>query len=90
MQQSLVFSCRGSCDTESHYKQSNLTINSLLASGDFYHLLITFTNSSDPDLAPKNIGPDLDINSKSDSVPDIFLKISKKRISMKIIQHVKS
>ena len=31
--------------------------NSLPASGDLCHLLITFTNSLDPD---QNVGPDLD------------------------------
>ena len=28
--------------------------------GDFCHLLITFENSSDPDQAEQNLGPDLD------------------------------
>ena len=30
------------------------------ASGDFYHLLITFANSLDPDQAQLFVGPDLD------------------------------
>ena len=36
--------------------------NSLPASGNFYHLLITFANSLDPDQARQNVGPDLDPN----------------------------
>ena len=36
--------------------------NSLAASGDFCHLLITFANSLDHDQAPQNVGPDLDPN----------------------------
>ena len=36
--------------------------NSLPASGDFCHLLITFANSLDPDQARQNVGPDLDHN----------------------------
>ena len=32
------------------------------ASGDFYHLLITFANSLDPGQARQNVGPDLDPN----------------------------
>ena len=36
--------------------------NSLTASDDFCHLLITFTNSLDPDQAQQNVGPDLDQN----------------------------
>ena len=36
--------------------------NSLPASGDFCHLLITFANSLDPDQAQQNVGPDLDPN----------------------------
>ena len=30
------------------------------ASGDFYHLLLTFANSLDQDQARQNAGPDLD------------------------------
>ena len=37
-------------------------INSFLASGDFWHLLITFANSLDPDQDRQNVGPDLDPN----------------------------
>ena len=34
------------------------------------HLLITFENSSDPDLARQNVGPDLDPNClRSDDIP---------------------
>ena len=38
-------------------------LNSLLASGDFCHLLITFANSLDPDQDRQIVGPDLDGNS---------------------------
>ena len=37
-------------------------INSFLASGDFYRLLITFANSWDPDQERQIVGPDLDPN----------------------------
>ena len=36
--------------------------NSLPASGDLCYLLITFSNSLDPDQARQNVGPDLDPN----------------------------
>ena len=38
--------------------------NSFLAYGEFYHLLITFANSLDPDQAHQNVGvgPDLGPN----------------------------
>ena len=36
--------------------------NSLPASGNFCHLLITFANSFDPDQTRQNVGPDLDPN----------------------------
>ena len=36
--------------------------NSLPASGDFCHLLITFANIIDPDQAQQNVRPDLDPN----------------------------
>ena len=36
--------------------------DSLLASGNFCHLLITFANSLDPDQVQPNVGPDLDLN----------------------------
>ena len=36
--------------------------NSLLASGEFCHTLMTFANSLDPDQARQNVGPDLDPN----------------------------
>ena len=36
--------------------------NSLPTRGDFCCLLITFANSSDPDQARQNVGPDLDPN----------------------------
>ena len=34
--------------------------NTLPASGDFCRLLMTFSNSLDPDQARQNVGPDLD------------------------------
>ena len=34
-------------------------INSFLASGDFYYLLIAFANSLDPGQCRQNVGPDL-------------------------------
>ena len=37
-------------------------VSPFLASGDFCCLLITFTNSLDPDQARQNVGPDLDPN----------------------------
>ena len=37
-----------------------VVFNSLPASGNFCHLLITFANSLDPDQARQNVGPDLD------------------------------
>ena len=40
--------------------KSCTVFNSLSASGNFCHLLITFANSLDPDQAPQNVGPDLD------------------------------
>ena len=36
--------------------------NSLPASSDFCHLLITFAKSLEPDQARQNVGPDLDPN----------------------------
>ena len=36
--------------------------NSLSASSDFCHLLITFANSFGPRSGPTNVGPDLDLN----------------------------
>ena len=39
-----------------------VSLNSLSANGDFYCLLITFTNSLDPDQDRQNVGPDLDLN----------------------------
>ena len=38
------------------------TPNSILASGDFFDLLITCTNSLDPDQDQLNVGTDLDPN----------------------------
>ena len=46
----------------SAFKWSGDTFVSLLASGNFCQLLITFTNSFDPDQEEQNIGPDLDLN----------------------------
>ena len=42
--------------------RSYSVFNSLPASSDFCHLLITFANSLDPDQARHNVGPDLDPN----------------------------
>ena len=39
-----------------------VTVNSFPTSGDFCHLLISFSNSLDPDQARQNVGPDLDPN----------------------------
>ena len=39
-----------------------LRVNSDLDSGDFCHLLITFSNSLDPDQDRHAVGPDLDPN----------------------------
>ena len=36
--------------------------NSLGASGNFYHLLITYANSLSPDQDRRNVSPDLDPN----------------------------
>ena len=41
---------------------SCFVFNSLSPRGDFCCLLITFTNSLDPDQARQNVGPDLDPN----------------------------
>ena len=43
------------------YKQVVLYLT-LLATGDFCCLLITFANGLDPDQARQNVGPDLDPN----------------------------
>ena len=37
--------------------------NFILASGDFYRLLITLANSLEPNQDRENVGPDLDPNS---------------------------
>ena len=42
--------------------QSEETLRSITASGDFCHLLITFTNSLHPDQDRPNAPPDLDPN----------------------------
>ena len=39
-----------------------MVVISLLASGNFRRLLVTFSNSLDPDQARQNVGPDLDPN----------------------------
>ena len=45
------------------YQARSLSVfNSLPASDNFCHLLITFANSMDPDQARQNVGPDLDQN----------------------------
>ena len=45
-----------------HVSISCSVFNSLPASGDFFHLLITFANFLDPDQAGQNVGPDLNPN----------------------------
>ena len=50
--------------------QSCSVFNSLLASSNLCHLLITFANSLDADQAQQNVGPDLD--------PKLFDGIEKK------------
>ena len=54
--------------------------SSFLVSGDFYHLLIIFANSLDPDQERQNVGPDLGPN-RFDSLivflKDFFLKVSR-------------
>ena len=65
-------------------------LNSLLAS-DFFHLLITFANSMDPDQdwVQQNIGPDLDPNCFD--ADGIFLKeFFKKSILKKISRRQKN
>ena len=37
-------------------------LNSFLASGNFWHLLIAFANSLNPEKGRQNLGPDLDPN----------------------------
>ena len=45
------------------YQISNVSVvSTLLASGDSCRLLITFANSSDPDMDGQNVRPDLDPN----------------------------
>ena len=39
-----------------------LVVNFFLARGNFYHLLIAFTNSLEPDQEGQNVSPDLDPN----------------------------
>ena len=61
-------------------------------------LLITFTNSLDPDQAQQNVGPDLDPNcmtlwwysSKNFAKKLILEKISRRQKSMQIAHHAKS
>ena len=65
--------------------------NSVLASGDFCHLLIFFANSLDPDQDQQNVGPDLDPNCLSDSVQKkFFLKnLILKKVSRQQQKHEK-
>ena len=44
------------------YLNMKIALNSILASGDFCHLLITFANSLDPDQDWQYVGHDLDPN----------------------------
>ena len=46
-----------------HFFLGALRVNSLLASCDFCHLLLTFANSLDPDQDRQKIGADLDPSS---------------------------
>ena len=39
-----------------------LVVNFFLARGNFYHLLIAFTNSLEPDKEGQNVSPDWDPN----------------------------
>ena len=48
--------------SQEEVSRSYSVFNSLPASGDFCHLLITFANSWDPDQARQKVGPDLDPN----------------------------
>ena len=67
------------------------------ASREFWHLLITFVNSLDPDQPWQNVGPDLDPKCwHSDSVPErsfwkswFCKKSAEDNKSMKITQHAK-
>ena len=67
--------------------------NSFLASGDFFHMLITFANSLDSDQDRQNVGPDLDLNRLTlcDSVPERFFlkKIILKKVSRQQQKHEK-
>ena len=49
-----------------------LHFNSYLASGDFCCLLITLTNSLDPDQDQHSVGPDLDPNCLKPIVSDTY------------------
>ena len=42
--------------------KENFNVNSFLASGNVFHLLITFANSLNPDQDRQNISPNLDPN----------------------------
>ena len=50
----------------------------VIASGDFYHLLITFANSLDLDQDRRNVGPDLDPNLFDTLI--VFLKEAFKKV----------
>ena len=53
-----------------------ITVNYFLASGDFRHLLICLANSLDADQGQHNIGPDLNPNCLTLSVPEYLEKIN--------------
>ena len=54
---------------------SAVMINFFPTRGDFCHLLITTANSLDPDVARKNVWPDLDPNFRhSDDIPESFFE----------------
>ena len=58
--------------------------NSFLASQDFFCLLITFSNSLDPDQDQQNVSPDLDPNRLTLIV---FLKVFFEKVNLEKSQH---
>ena len=49
-------------DNSKYHIKTNIRINSFLLVAIFFHLLITFANSLDPDQDLQNVGPYLDPN----------------------------
>ena len=68
-----------------------LEFNSFLASGDFCCLLITFTNSLDPDQDRQNVDHDLDPNCLTLRVflKDLLKKVIFKKVSRQQQKHEK-